>query len=174
MKLASMFAAVALIAVTGTQAQFPGFKKAAKPAATNETAKTDAAQPTPAAKTDDPQPAAAPAAPAFNALPFGVTLGGQAAAGKAGAIFATVDQPVADNAALAVTVENPDMVIVNAFPADDAGKEIAGAAPHTILIQKSNKGTLDQTVDKKPLPAGNYLMNVMAGGQTARVFFKVK
>ena len=95
------------------------------------------------------------------------------AAGKEGVIFAAVEQPVADNAALIVAVENSDMVIGNAFPADDTGKVIASAAP-PILIQKSNKGTLDQTVDKKPLPAGTYLMNVMAGGKTARVFFKVK
>ncbi|HBC85382.1 MAG TPA: hypothetical protein DCZ94_00355 [Lentisphaeria bacterium] len=162
MKLKMLMAAVTMLAVTGAYAQFgievPGFKKEAKKEAKKEEAKKDDAK----------------VAGASTALPFGVKLGGQQAAAKGDASFATVEQPVADNAELEVAVEKPEMVIINVFPADEKGNVKQGAAAIIIMFQKTNKGTIDQTIDKKKIPAGTYLMNIVAGEKTSRVVFKIK
>lgn len=159
MKLKMLTAAVTMLAMTGAYAQFGlgdvlSIKKDAKPEVKKEDVKKEDARNT--------------------ALPFAVKLGGQQAAAKGDANFATVEQPVADNAALEVAVENPEMVIINVFPSDDNGKVKEGAAAIIIMFQKTNKGTIDQTVDKKKIPAGTYLMNIVAGEKTSRMVFKVK
>ncbi len=157
MKIKMLVAAVTMLAVTGAYAQFgidvPGLKKEVKPEAKKEEAKTAAAN---------------------TALPFGVKLGGQQAAAKGDASFATVEQAVDVDAELEVAVDKPEMVIVNVFPSDDKGNAKEGAAAIIILFQKTNKGKMDQTTDKKKIPAGTYLMNIVAGDKTARVVFKVK
>lgn len=107
-------------------------------------------------------------------LPFGVTLGGTKAAQTAdGAAFATVATPVAADAELVLDVDAP-MVIINVFPCDDKGTVKDGAAPAIIMIQGGKQVKMDQTVDKKKLAAGNYIMNIVAGDKTARVKFTVK
>jgi hypothetical protein len=159
MKLKMLMAAATMLAVTGAYAQF-GLGDVVGVAKD-------------ATKKEDVKKADVKSTGASTALPFGVKLGGQQAAAKGDANFATVEQPVSDNAALEVAVENPEMVIINVFPSDDNGK--AKDVPAIIIIfQKSNKGTLDQTMDKKKIPAGTYLMNIVAGNKTSRVVFKIK
>jgi hypothetical protein len=163
MKLKILTAAVTMLAVTGAYAQFGigdviGVAKDAKPEA----------------KKEDVKKGDTKTAVANTALPFGVKIGGQQVAAKGDASFATVEQAVADNAALEVSVENPEMVIINVFPSDDKGNAKEGAAAIIIMFQKTNKGTIDQTIDKKKIPAGTYLMNIVAGDKTSRVVFKVK
>ena len=160
MKLKLLMAAATMLAVTGAYAQFGlgNVVGAAKDATKKEDVK----------KTDVKSTGAS------TALPFGVKLGGQQAAAKGDASFATVEQPVADNAALEVAVENPEMVIINVFPSDDSGKVKEGVPAIVIIFQKSNKGAIDQTMDKKKIPAGTYLMNIVAGENTSRVVFKIK
>ncbi len=163
MKLKMLMAAVTMLTVTGAYAQFGlgdvvGFAKDSKNVAKKEDVKKDDAK----------------TAGASPALPFGVKLGGQQAAAKGDASFATVEQAVADNAELEATVENPEMVIINVFPSDDNGKVKEGVTAIIIMFQKSNKGTIAQTIDKKKIPAGTYLMNIVAGDKTSRVVFKIK
>ncbi|GEM_PF-1560473 len=158
MKLKMLTAVVLMFAVAGAYAQFgieiPGLKKDAK----KEEAKKEEAK----------------VGVASAALPFGVKLGGQQAVAKGNASFATVEQAVTDNAELEVAVEKPEMVIINVFPSDEKGNVKQGAAAIIIMFQKTNKGTIEQTVDKKKIPAGTYLMNVVAGDKTSRVVFKIK
>ncbi|HCE43025.1 MAG TPA: hypothetical protein DET40_05720 [Lentisphaeria bacterium] len=156
MKLKMLMTAVTMLAVTGVYAQFgigDLIKKDAKPEAKKEDAKV---------------------AGASTALPFGVKIGGQQAAAKGDASFATVEQAVADNAELEVAVDKPEMVIINVFPSDEKGNAKEGAAAIIIMFQKTNKGTIDQTIDKKKIPAGTYLMNIVAGDKTSRLVFKIK
>jgi hypothetical protein len=108
------------------------------------------------------------------ALPFAVKLAGQSAVAKGDAAFATIEQPVADNAELEIAVDNPEMVIINAFPSDEKGNVKENAVAAIIIFQKTNKGKIDQTMDKKKLVAGVYLMNIVAGEKTSRVVFRVK
>jgi len=104
-------------------------------------------------------------------LPFALTLGG--AKPVAGTSFATVPGTVADNAELVLDVDEP-MVIINVFPCNEKGEAKEGASPAIIMIQGGKKITIDQTMDKKKLSVGNYIMNIVAGGKTARVMFSVK
>ncbi len=108
---------------------------------------------------------------AADRLPFGVTLAGERPAN--GASFATVATPVAADAELVVEVD-AQMVTINVFPCDEKGTVKNGAAPAVIMIQGGKKVKMDQTVDKKKLAAGNYIMNIVAGDKTARVKFTVK
>lgn len=151
MKLKLIVAALTMFVLTGVNAQLgiPGLKK-------------------------DVKKEGAKAAGASTALPFGVKLGGQAATAKGDANFATVEQTVADNAELEVAVDSPETVIVNVFPSDEKGTTKEGASAIIILFQKTNKGTIDQTIDKKKIPAGTYLMNIVVADKTSRVVFKIK
>ena len=108
-------------------------------------------------------------------LPFGVKLGGQAAAPK-NDICAAVADPVANNAEIEIDAPKNDMMIINVFSSDDKGNVgTASKARAIILIQKGeNKTTLDKTNEKNILKAGTYTMNVVAEGKTARVVFTVK
>ncbi|MEM7396771.1 MAG: hypothetical protein AAF492_30960, partial [Verrucomicrobiota bacterium] len=96
-------------------------------------------------------------------LPFGVTIGKQAAVAKSKqALFGTIENPVAADAALKVDLETKS-VIVNIFPCDEKGAPKPGAQPAIILVQGSNAGSLDKTFDKKKLDPGTYIANVVAG-----------
>lgn len=104
-------------------------------------------------------------------LPFRVKLGGQEARLRnASDIFAVVDTAVPNNAEIEVDVTT-EMIIINVFHSDDRGN--ATGAPAVIMIQGGNKTTLDKTMDLQTLEPGTYLMNIVAGGNTARVLFKV-
>lgn len=106
--------------------------------------------------------------------PFDVTLGGQKAEmGDWGDLFAVVKEPVKPDAVLALEKEVP-MLIVNAFPCKEDGTILmAGAPAAVIFVQNAAEVKLDATMDKKPLEAGTYLMNVVADGKTSRVVFTV-
>jgi len=106
-------------------------------------------------------------------LPFPVSLGGQAATYKAGEPFAKVANPVKNNAAIEVSAKS-DMTIINVNKVNEKGEPAAGGQPAVILLQGTNKGTLDQSMDKRKLEPGNYLLSVVAEGKTASVLFKVE
>lgn len=107
-------------------------------------------------------------------LPFHVSIGGQAAVVKdAKAKFATIEKPVAADAALEVGVSGK-LIIVNLNPADEKGVPAGTSTPAVILMQDTNKTTLDQTMDKKKLTRGHYLMAVVVDGKTSIVFLKVQ
>ncbi|MBN1864171.1 MAG: hypothetical protein JW808_04660 [Victivallales bacterium] len=102
-------------------------------------------------------------------LPFKVKVGGQES--KPGEIFARVANPVANDALLEVEADEA-MIIVNVFSSDAEGNT-SGVAK-IIMIQGKKSTKLDQTMDKSKLEPGTYLMNIVAGGATARVLFTVK
>ena len=108
---------------------------------------------------------------ASDALPFGVTLGGQAA--KDGSPFASIEKPVAHNAEL-IVAGKADLIIVNVSAADDKGNPKEGATPVVILLQGASKTTLDKTLDGQKLASGRYAMNVTMDGKTALVKFEIK
>lgn len=110
-------------------------------------------------------------------LPFAVTIGGQAAQmkGKAAeANFATVEKPVAPDAAIGLGTKGTEMAIINVTAANEKGAPKEGASPQVILIQSGNKGALDKTMDGKKLTPGNYLMAIVTEGKTASVFLTVQ
>lgn len=109
----------------------------------------------------------------YSALPFPVSVGGNAAAYKAGEPFAKIDKAVKSDAAIEVD-SKAAMIIINVTKADDKGQPESGATPAVILLQNTNKGTLAGTMDKKALAAGHYLMSVVADGKTASVLITVE
>lgn len=107
-------------------------------------------------------------------LPFPVTLGGQnAVIEKPDAVFAKIAQPVAASAELAVET-NESMIIVNIFDCDAAGNAKQDAQPLILLMQGTKKSPINKTMDGKAPAPGHHVMNIVAGGATARVFFTVK
>ena len=108
------------------------------------------------------------------AMPFPVKLAGQNTV-KKNSICAQIQNPVANNAELAVDVKADGMIIINVFPSDADAKVPQGAKGLILLIKKGEtKTTLDKTTSKEKLKPGIYLMNVVAAGNTARVMFTVK
>ncbi|THB70604.1 MAG: hypothetical protein D6E12_02675 [Desulfovibrio sp.] len=105
-------------------------------------------------------------------LPFGVSVGGQAAE-VVNEIYAEVPAPVSADAAIVCDVAE-DMIIINVFPSDAQGNVDSSAQPAIIMIQGGNTGALNQTMDGQALTPGIYLMNVVAGGATSRVLFTVE
>lgn len=106
---------------------------------------------------------------------LGVSLGGvKLEPTPDGTSFTTSAAPVASDAELALDIE-PQMVIINVFQCDEKGNVKSDAIiPFVIMIQNGNKTTLDQSVDKKKLAPGDYIMNILAGGKTVRAKFVVK
>lgn len=110
----------------------------------------------------------------FNALPFAVTLGGQqAVAEKADSTHAKIAEPVAAGAELVVDTKEA-MVIVNIFDCDAQGNVASGTQPLIVLMQGTNKSPISKTMDGKTAKPGHHIMNIVAGGKTARVLFTVK
>jgi hypothetical protein len=107
-------------------------------------------------------------------LPFGVSLGGQAATLKKGEAFAKVANPVKNDAAIEVAAKADGTIIINVGKTDDKGAPVAGGQPAIIILQSTNKGTLAGTMDKQKLAAGSYLLSVIADGKTATILFKVE
>jgi len=105
--------------------------------------------------------------------PFDVTLGGTKAEMKDGnGIFAEVSKPVAADAVLSLEKEVP-MLIINAFPCKEDGSVEESQPAAIIFAQNVKEVKLDATMDKKKLPPGNYLANVVADGKTSRIVFAV-
>ena len=107
------------------------------------------------------------------ALPFSVSLGGQAATYKAGEPFAKVAKPVKNDAAIEVSAK-ADMIIINVAKTNEKGEPDATAQPAVILLQGTNKGALNQSMDKRKFETGNYIMSVVAEGKTASILFKIE
>jgi hypothetical protein len=107
-------------------------------------------------------------------LPFGVSLGGQAATYKKGEPFAKVAKAVKNDAAIDVAAKADQMIIINVNKTDDKGTPAAGGQPAIIILQNTNKGTLAGTMDKQKLGPGSYLLSVVADGKTASILFKVE
>lgn len=110
---------------------------------------------------------------AEGSLPFAVNVGGQAATYKAGEPFAKLEKPVAANAPLSVAVK-ADMTIINVHKLKADGTTDEAAQPAIILLQGTDKGSLDQTMDKQKLPAGKYLLSITAGEATATIQFEIQ
>lgn len=110
--------------------------------------------------------------PAF--LPFDLSIGGhKAVIAEGNELFSQIDTPVAADAVLA-TEEPSALLIVNAFACEKDGTVKNDAQPAAVIFAQNTKETkLDATMDKKPLPPGTYLANVVAHGQTSRVVFVV-
>jgi hypothetical protein len=107
------------------------------------------------------------------ALPFPVSLGGQAATFKKGEAFAKVAKAVKNDAAIDVTAKgNP--IIINVNKTDAKGAPAPGASPAIILLQGTNKGSLAGTMDKAKLAPGDYMMSVVADGKTSTILFKIE
>lgn len=110
---------------------------------------------------------------AEGSLPFAVNLGGQAATYKSGEAFAKLEKPVAANAPLSVAVKS-EMTIINVHKLKADGTTDETAQPAIILLQGTDKGSLDQTMDKQKLPAGKYLLSITAGEATATIQFEIQ
>lgn len=107
------------------------------------------------------------------ALPFPVSLGGEAATYTAGEPFAKIANAVKNDAAIEIGAKDGGMIIINVSPVDDSGEPVPGAQPAVILLQGTTKGSLDATMDKAKLSAGKHLLSVVADGNTASVLFEV-
>jgi len=60
------------------------------------------------------------------------------------------------------------------FLRDLSGIVKSGIKPEVILVSDTDHFKLDQTMSKKDLTKGTYLMNIVYGGKTERVLFSVK
>lgn len=109
-----------------------------------------------------------------SSLPIPVSIDGQRATAKAGEPFAKLDQPVSSSAPIEVT-SKAGMIIINVTPYDTAKKEpVPGAATAIIMLQGTQKGALDKTMDSQKLKPGSYLMSVVADDQTDSILLQVK
>jgi hypothetical protein len=107
-------------------------------------------------------------------LPFEVKVGDQTATYKAGEPFAQIEKPVAADAAISIG-NKAEMTIVNVHKtAADGTTPDQATQPAIIIFQGTNKGTLDQTMDKQKLSAGKYLLSITSGENTATIKFEVK
>lgn len=108
------------------------------------------------------------------ALPFPVSLGGEAATFTAGEPFAVISKAVKNDAAIEIGAKDGGMIIINVSPVNESGEPVPGQQPSVILLQGTTKGALDGTMDKQKLEPGNYLFSVVADGNTASVLFEVE
>lgn len=107
--------------------------------------------------------------------PFDVTIGGNKAVMMEGnQLFAVIENPVKPDALLEIEKAVP-MLIINAFAVKENGAVMEpGEQPAVYFVKDSNKVKLSETMDKKPLKPGRYLVNVVANGKTSRVVFLVE
>lgn len=109
-----------------------------------------------------------------SALPFPVSLGGEAATHAEGEPFAKVAKPVKNDAAIEIGAKDGGMIIINVSAVNESGEPVPGTQPAVILLQGTTKGALDATMDQQKLEPGNYLLSVVAAGNTASVLFQVE
>ncbi len=111
--------------------------------------------------------------PQFDPLPFEVSIDGQKAINKEGlSNVAIVTDPVPAKAKIKLT-DVSGQIIINAFPSDDQGNPKEGSDA-TVIMFKNGKGKLSDKMSGDKLKSGHYLLNIMAGGKTARVLIQVK
>jgi len=108
------------------------------------------------------------------ALPFAVSVGGQAATYAKGAPFAKIAKAVTNDAAIEVTAKADQMIIINVSKVNEKGEPAPGAAPAVILLQGTNKGSLAGTMDKSKFAPGNYLLSIVAEGKSATIQLKIE
>ncbi|EDY19451.1 hypothetical protein CfE428DRAFT_3136 [Chthoniobacter flavus Ellin428] len=109
----------------------------------------------------------------YSALPFPVSLGGQAAVYNKSEPFAKIANAVKNDAAIEISAQgNP--IIINVNKVDDKGQAAPGASPAVIILQGTSKGSLAGTMDKQKLAPGNYMLSVIADGKTATILFKIE
>lgn len=88
-------------------------------------------------------------------------------------VLSKLNTPVAANALVQVPGKQ-ESITVNIFPADVSGIVRSGVKPEIILVSGTDHFKLDQTMSKKDLTTGTYLMNIVYSGKTERVVFSVK
>lgn len=88
-------------------------------------------------------------------------------------VLSKLNTPVAPDALVQVPGKQ-ETITVNVFPADPQGIVKSGIKPEIILVSGTDHFKLDQTMSKKELSKGMYLMNIVYGGKTERVLFSVK
>jgi len=106
-------------------------------------------------------------------LPFKVTIDGNSAKVNT-TIAAIIEEPVPANAEIICDTLNNDLINITFMPCDKDGIVVPGKKPALILLRDSNKTTLDQTIDKKQLKPGYYLMDATSGDQTSRIIIEIK
>ncbi len=105
--------------------------------------------------------------------PFDVTVGGQkAVVQKDNILFVVIEKPVKSNAVVALDQES-SLFVINAFPCKPDGTVLEGQPAGIIFKNKAKSVKLNETIDKKSLQPGTYLMNVVAHNKTSRVVFTV-
>jgi hypothetical protein len=107
------------------------------------------------------------------ALPFPVSIGGQAATYKKSEPFARLAKPVKNDAVIEVTTKAP-MTIINVNKTNDKGEVAPNGNPAIIILQNTNKGSLAGAMDKSKIAPGSYAMSVVADGKTATILFKIE
>lgn len=105
--------------------------------------------------------------------PFDVKVAGQLAT-PTGNSVAVVANPVSADSEVEVVASVTDTMFVNAFASDATGKVANTTSPEVIMVSGTNKFKLNQTMSKKSLAPGTYMMNIMANNETSRVLFTVK
>lgn len=88
-------------------------------------------------------------------------------------ILSKLNTPVTGDATVQVPGKQQS-ITVNIFPADLNGIVKSGIQPEVILAKDTDHFKLNQTMSRKELTEGTYLMNIVYGGQTERVLFSVK
>lgn len=88
-------------------------------------------------------------------------------------VLSKLNTPVNGNATVQVPGKQ-ESITVNIFPADLNGIVKSGIQPEVILAKDTDHFKLNQTMSRKELTEGTYLMNIVYGGQTERVLFSVK
>jgi hypothetical protein len=88
-------------------------------------------------------------------------------------ILSKLNTPVSPDALVQVPGKQ-ESIIVNVFPSDVMGVVKSGLKPEIILASGTDHFKLDQTMSKKKLAPGTYLMNIVFAGKTERVLFSVK
>ena len=105
--------------------------------------------------------------------PFDVTVGGQKAlVQKDNILFVAIEKPVKPDALVELEKESA-LFVINAFPCKPDGTVREGQVAGVIFKTKAASGKLSETLDKKLLKPGTYLMNVVAFNKTSRVVFTV-
>ncbi len=112
--------------------------------------------------------------------PFDVKVGGHLAVAEEAdpmlVVFAKVKEPVTADAEVEVSGEG-DSIIINVFPVLETGVVPDEATTQTkVILGQDNSKTvrLNETMDKSTLAPGLYGMNIVYGGKTSRVMFRVK
>ena len=76
-------------------------------------------------------------------------------------LFVVIEKPVVANAVVALEKESA-LFVINAFPCKADGAVVQNQLAAIIFKNKAKEAKLSDTLDKKTLKPGTYLMNVVA------------